>query len=117
MKSYFLPIHYKFIPNQILISLCEVSDNIEQKSIFIDNLKKIISSKYKVTDSTNSSNRTVQVPTELLNEHLNYISKNKDILFVIYKYCFKTNTLFVQNEESLLAKISNFVESGILLEE
>ena len=71
---------------------------------------KEVSNLYKVKDSV------ARVPTNLLDYDLKNISENKDTLFIIYKY-FLVHQSYPVQDTSLLEKVNNFVESGILLEE
>lgn len=93
------------------------NDNLNSNE-FISKLTELVSSSYATKSSGQGmlSGSSTKKSDILLNEILTYISKNKDILFVIYKYVLKYKC-FQENNLRLLEKINDFVESGILLEE
>lgn len=112
--EYFLPNIIDKLSKNIFSSLISVHINnkntvLNQES-FIDFLNKEVSNLYKVKDSV------ARVPTNLLDYDLKNISENKDTLFIIYKY-FLVHQSYPVQDTSLLEKVNNFVESGILLEE
>jgi len=74
---------------------------------FLDILKKEISTEYDSED---------QKATDKLKDDLLYVSKHKDLLYQIYKYCIK-NYYVKQNQIEIVNKLCDFVESGILVEE
>jgi hypothetical protein len=115
---YFLPDVIDKIPSKIVNSIFMVNhqyENISNMESFIDLLHQAVTTNYEIRDSTSSS-KVIQAPTNLLDKDLDYIAKNNGTLFTIYKYCLEYQTFAVE-EISLLEKINNFVESGILLEE
>lgn len=124
MKQYgkdfgFMPILIESIPDKIFKScliLLNYYKNFLTKEQLIDVLKERVSNTYKVTNSNSSTSSTVQAPTDLFAENLKYISVHKNVLFTIYKYVLH-HKCFIEKESSLLDKINNFVESGILLED
>lgn len=84
---------------------------------FIHRLRDLVSKRYNtITSSQGTIGGGTKKPDALLKEILIYILKNEDMLFVIYKYAIYHNC-FQEKDSILLEQISNFVESGILLEE
>ncbi|MDY0133373.1 MAG: hypothetical protein RBR53_12005 [Desulforegulaceae bacterium] len=120
MKQYgegfgFLPTIIEPIPDKVFKPLLRLKSsyiNLLTKEQLIDVLKDKVSNTYKI----NSSAGTIQAPTDLFAENLKYISINENLLYTIYKYVLH-HKCFIEKEISLLNKMSNFVESGILLEE
>lgn len=109
-KEEIFPDFYKNIPEKISYSLKFVDTKTPPIiEVFLHKLKKAVEQGY-------SSSESKTIPTEALNYHFAYIEQNKDILFIIYKYFFHKK-YFSQNDIEVVNKISNFVESGILLEE
>lgn len=109
-KKEIFPDFYINIPEKVSYSL-EVIDtkNPPIIEVFLHELKKRVEQRY-------SSSESKTIPTEALNYHFAYIEQNKNMLFIIYKYFFHKK-YFSQNDIEVVNKISNFVESGILLKE
>ncbi|QIR79011.1 hypothetical protein FA592_09100 [Sulfurospirillum diekertiae] len=109
-KKEISPDFYINIPEKVSYSL-EVIDtkNPPIIEVFLHELKKRVEQRY-------SSSESKTIPTEALNYHFAYIEQNKNMLFIIYKYFFHKK-YFSQNDIEVVNKISNFVESGILLKE
>lgn len=76
---------------------------------FVDTLKIQVSNNYEVKDGKG------QKPSDKLKDDFKYIDSNQNKLFQIYKYCVGTK-YFQENEIDLINKISDFVESGILVD-
>lgn len=110
LKKEIFPDFYINIPEKISYSLEFVdTKNPPIREVFLHELKKRVEQRYSSTESKT-------IPTEALNYHFAYIEQNKDMLFIIYKYFFHGQYLS-QNDIEIVNRISNFVESGILLEE
>ena len=124
MKNYgdnlFLPQIFDSMPHKIAIPLNRIlklifKNKLPIKEEMLDRLKDRVSAEYQLKES-GSGSKIIQQPTDLLAEDLQFITKNQDILFFIYKF-FVHSSLFLPNETELLTKLNNFVESGILLKE
>ncbi len=55
----------------------------------------------------------VRASVEVKKEYVKFVDDNQDMLLIVYKY-FIDHRLFSQNDLTLIHKISNYVESGIL---
>lgn len=109
-KKEIFPDFYRNIPEKISYALGVVDAKTAPViEIFLHELKKRVEQGY-------SSTQSKTIPTEALNYHFAYIEQNKDMLFIIYKYFFHEK-YFSQNDIEVVNKMSNFVESGILLKE
>lgn len=125
MKSYgndlFLPTIFDLIPHKIAIPLSRIlklifKDRLPTKDEMLDRLKDRVSAEHQLKENSGSGSKIIQQPTDLFTEDLQYITRNQNILFFIYKFFIHSN-LFLPHETELLSKINDFVESGILLEE
>lgn len=108
-----LPIIADEIPNDVIdkiLYLKNLYNLIDSKEDFTNILRTRLSAQYEAKDGK------PQKPSEKLKEDFKYIDKNQNTLYQIYKYCVEFE-YFVESEIELINKISNFVESGILLDE
>lgn len=116
-NNLFLPSLMNEIPtdiqNKFDAGYFDIDLNIQE---FIHHLMDIVSRKYNTVTTQGTVGGGTKKPDALLSEILIYISKNKKMLFAIYKYIIYHNC-FQEKESILLEKINTFVESGILLEE
>jgi len=101
----FLPSIINSIPTVIAgkISTLQSKSKITQPWL-VDRIRRIIEGKNENKKEEN------------LKEDLKYLNNNQDMLFQVYKYCIETEYFLEENNE-LIEKLNNFVESGILLEE
>ncbi|WP_294960795.1 hypothetical protein [Sulfurimonas sp.] len=110
--KFLLPSVIDYMPSDTVTKMMDIPRLhalIVNKEDFLDTLKKEVSKIYAKKDGQS------QTPSEKLKDDLKYIDDNSGKLFQIYKYCIGTK-YFEDSEIELINKISNFVESGILLD-
>jgi hypothetical protein len=95
------------VPNPIYEYYLYVNPNLN-KEAFLKGLKRALELKYTTSNTSSSS----QPPIESFNNHLVYVTTHGETLFTLYKYYYYLR----KYDLTLLEKINNFVESGILLE-
>lgn len=103
-KEVFLPDILNIIPSSLVNKLILNSNSTMNQEKFIDNLRRKIELKNENKKEEN------------LKKDFDYIDKNKNMLYQVYKYFGKHIEYFKENDKNLIEKLNNFVESGILLE-
>jgi hypothetical protein len=99
----YIPSVGKNIPDDILNRIIFLEQNYNKKTEFINTIIDNVGNNDKLT-------------SELVKQKINYIENNDNMLFQIYKYIIKEK-FFKEEDEKLIKKLNNFVESGILRNE